>query len=250
MYQNKQVLEGVPGVRWMLRAAYDRRVRAGPDKWQFWSAFPTYHDAVAAAEAAGLAKDAIGYESGVIATRGRSTYEQMYIHDYAALWWLARFVSLATDDSTRPLTIVDLGGHYGEKYRVFRHIWQPARAASWIVLETSSGARAAAALPPSDQLPELHFTADRGCLNGATILYASGSLQYIPDTLWEILDAVADPPMHIVLNKLPLSEGRDCWTIQNAWTAVLPYHVFNRDRFLSELAERGYRPVDEWKVPN
>jgi putative methyltransferase (TIGR04325 family) len=60
---------------------------------------------------------------------------------------------------------------------------------------------------------------------------------------------VKEPPRHLVLNKVPLAETDDHWTIQNVGRTVVPYRILNRGRFLGELRERGYRLLDEWSVP-
>ncbi len=128
--------------------------------------------------------------------------------------------------------VVDLGGHLGVKYRVYRRLWSFPSDLRWTVCETSDVVRAARDLPPEDLLPGLTFTSDRASLADADILFASGVLQYLEEPLHSILAGLPRRPRHLVLNKVPLTDGPEIWTIQNVGAALVPYHVMNRGLFL------------------
>lgn len=244
----RRLLADLPGVRALRARRYEHRVRT-TDAWKFWSVFPSYEDALAAAPDNPVL--GVGYDTPGIADRGREDYETMHAFDYPALLALLRFAGVtAPGADAAPLTVFDLGGHLGAKYRVFRRHWAPPEGFRWIVCETPATVAAADGLSPS-QVPEgLSFTSERAEMDGADVLYASGVLAYLDKNLWEILDEVLNPPPHLILNKVPLSSRDEFWTIQNAsGMAAVPYHVFNRETFVERLAERGYRIVDEWTVP-
>ena len=55
-------------------------------------------------------------------------------------------------------------------------------------------------------------------------------------------------PRCLLLNKVPLSEGEEFWSLDNFGPAVAPYRIFNERAFLSYFEERGYVLLDRWHV--
>jgi putative methyltransferase (TIGR04325 family) len=202
--------------------------------------FQSREEALQRARALGHAP--VGYDTPGVADRGRQLYEQMHPFDYPALLWLLRGI----EEGGRH--VVDLGGHLGVKYRVYRRLWDLPPDLCWTVCDTPDVVRAARDLPPEDQVRGLTFTSDRACLADAEILFASGVLQYLEEPLYSILAGLPRRPHHLVLNKVPLADGPEIWTIQNVGAALVPYHVMNRDRFLDEMTRLGYRLLDSWTV--
>jgi len=247
----RQRIADLPGIVWLRRQRYIHALKRGAGRGQFWGAFSSHDEAVEGARHH-PSRLVVGYNTSGVARAGRDNYERMFLHDYPAAAWLSHFAcdnSLAAQPTS--FTIVDLGGHFGEKYHLFRRLWSPQTLPKWVVLETPSAVEIASGPSGANPSPLLSFSSDRGVLDGASILFASGSLQYLERDLWHILDDLTHPPSHIVLNKVPLSAGREFWTTQNAdGQAIVTYHVWNRDRFLNEMKARGYMVVDEWLVPD
>jgi putative methyltransferase (TIGR04325 family) len=175
----------------------------------------------------------------------------MYLHDYPAMFWLAKFADAGSSDWREASNrLVDFGGNLGEKQRVFDRLHAIRSDIEWVVLETPAAVEAGRALAETGRSARLSFTSDRAVLDGAKILFASGSLQYLECDLCAIIDTLVRAPEYLVLNQVPLSEGPEVWTLQVAGgKVVVPYHVMNRLAFLAGLADRGYRVIDEWKVP-
>jgi putative methyltransferase (TIGR04325 family) len=246
----REVIADLPGISWLRRVRYVRQLKRGAGRGLFWGAYSSYSAAAAAAKAhpSGLA---FGYDTPELAEVGRNDYDRMHLRDYPALFWLSTFLG---DNDREPgagkLTVVDLGGHLGGKFRAFRRYWPAQLTPLWVVLETSAAVDLAKQLPPGDRPEGLSFTTERAVLDGAWILFASGSLQYLERDVWDLLDELSQPPRHLVLTKVPLSDGKAFWTTQNAdGKAIVPYHVWNRNEFLAELRKRGYRVLDEWVIP-
>ncbi len=216
----------LPVLHEIRRLLYDYRVRTGAP-WRFWGVFRSRDEAIRRAES--LAHLPVGYDTAGLAAQGRELYEQVHTFDYPPLLWLLR----SLEDGSR--SVVDLGGHLGVKYRAYRRLWDLPADLRWTVCETPDVVQAARDLPPDDLPPGLTFTSDRSCLAEAEVLFASGVLQYLEQPLPEILARLPRKPRHLVLNKVPLSEGPEVWTIQNVG-AVVPYHVMNRHWFLDEMS--------------
>lgn len=229
-------------VRALRRARYDRAFM-GPDGWgQFNGVFDSYDAALAAAPPA-LER---GYDSP--GHTHLTAYEEMFEFDYPALLWIARFADELRD---RPeIRVVDLGGHTGSKYRVYRERWSFPERLSWTVVETEVAVRAALDGGLENSAPHLSFTTDRAAIDDCDILFASGALQYLETDLPELLRVLDRLPRRLVLNKVPLSDGPAGWTLQNvSGVAAAPYHVMNRDAFVAGLERLGYVATDEWTVP-
>lgn len=244
----REVIAELPGVRWLRRLRYEREVLQGTG-WLFWGVFSSYQEALANTPDNPRLKS--GYDTPGIADRGREDYERIQPFDYPALVWLLRFAGATSPAGhDHPCRVADLGGHLGAKYKVFREYWAPPANFSWVVCETPATVAAAARLPAAECPPGLSFTTELNALSGAQVLYASGVLAYLEQDLCDILDGLDKPPQHLILNKIPLADGQDFWTIQNAsGMAMVPYHVIERESFLARLAARGYRVLDQWKIP-
>lgn len=229
----------MPGIWHSRRALHERRVRQGT-AWQFWGVFHTRDDALKAAHELGHLP--VGYDNPGVAQRGRDTYERFHAFDYPALLWIARGLEQGGHH------VVDLGGHLGAKFRAYRRIWNFPQDICWTVCETGDVVKASLELPPDEHPAELRFTTDRRCVADADILFASGVLQYLDLPLTVILAGLPSRPRRLVLNKVPLSEGPEVWTVQQAGGVLVPYHVLNRAAFLDGLKALGYRVLDSWTV--
>src|SRR6185503_4396776 len=85
----------------------------------------------------------------------------------------------------------------------------------------------------------------------APVWISAGALQYIEACdLGHLLAACPRPPTHLLLNKLPIQEGREYVVAQNIGPGVYaPAWVYNRTRFVAGVEACGYDLVDTWEVP-
>jgi putative methyltransferase (TIGR04325 family) len=60
---------------------------------------------------------------------------------------------------------------------------------------------------------QLAFTMDFEEASGCHILYIAGALQFVPQTLSEIIDALAVKPKRIILNTPPMPADHSIYTI-------------------------------------
>jgi putative methyltransferase (TIGR04325 family) len=231
----RRILRIVP--RPLGRLFYDQTVRRGRN-WKFWGAFPDRETAVGAAP---RRRDLpIGYDNPGIAEVHAHVYERMHLFDYPPMFWIERFVA----DGARRL--VDLGGHWGTKRRVYSRLIDLPDDLTWVVCETP---QVVALGRTRDVGPSVTFTSDLASIGGADILFASGVLQYLDRPLKDILENVGPTPRWLVLNKVPLCRGPEVWTLENVARAIAPYHIFNREAFLRSMEKLCYRVLDEWEMP-
>lgn len=194
----------------------------------------------AAAEAAVPAGIHIGYD-------GAPAAESMYspkicTWDYPTIFWMAdAFLNGMT-------TVFDLGGHVGIKYYAFRRVIAYPEHLRWTVSDVPTVAAAGEALAVERQCShQLKFCNDLAGANGVDILLLSGSLQYLPVEMSEILSPLTRKPRRVILNITAAHAKRTTYTLNSIGCAVCPYRVQLSDEIISGIRQQGYRRRDIWR---
>src|SRR5688572_2919093 len=104
----RQLIADLPGIAWLRRILYVRKLRQGAGRGLFWGVYSSHAEAAAAAKShpSGLS---FGYDTPELAEVGRNDYDRMHLRDYPALFWVSSFLRNPADSGS--LTVVDLGGH-------------------------------------------------------------------------------------------------------------------------------------------
>jgi putative methyltransferase (TIGR04325 family) len=161
--------------------------------------------------------------------------------DYPALYWVRDGV----DAGRRWL--VDLGGSVGIKYYAFRHAMTLPDDLRWTVVDMPAViARGRTFGAERSAGPQLEFEADLARTQGCDLLFASGSVQYLPQTLGATLAGWATRPHRIVVNTTPLHPTRTFYTVNALGTAYCPYRIQSHAEFVREFTTLGYRVRDHW----
>jgi putative methyltransferase (TIGR04325 family) len=197
-------------------------------------------DSFEAARAAVPSGMHVGYEGAPGAPMMYSP--QICTWDYPAIFWLA-------DAFGHGMTSVfDLGGHVGIKYYAFRRLIQYPEALRWMVSDVRSVTAAGEDLARQRQSGhQLRFCHGFDLASGVDILLLSGSLQYLPMRLSEILQALPLKPRRLILNITAVHASRTVYTLNSIGCAICPYRIQFADELLSELRQHGYRRRDVWR---
>ena len=167
---------------------------------------------------------------------------QVLVSDYPSIFWLGK----ALGDGMR--SVFDLGGRVGVKYYAFRRMLDYPADLRWTVCEDEDMVRQGQELAVQrDVAGQLGFTASVQAANGHDVLYASGSLAYMPARISEIVGALAAKPKRIILNATAVHPDRTLYTLQNTGFAVAPCRIQHHDELLAELALAGYQRRDGWR---
>jgi putative methyltransferase (TIGR04325 family) len=225
-----------PIVRDLRRAASDRRFESNTKSNLFRGIFSSY----AAAQASAPATRPVGYdnpESADLYLKRLNIDE----YDYPSMFWIAR----SLEQGMR--RIADIGGSVGIKYFAFGKFIDYPPDILWRVIDVPAvvarGAEFAAAngggrwLQFSDKLTDAE---------GMDLFFVSGALQYLPESLAEMLDRISRRPARIVINTTPIHRSHSFFTLNSIGTAFCPYRVERHDDFVEALVQRGYRLRDEW----
>lgn len=160
--------------------------------------------------------------------------------DYPVMFWLSRVLPESK-------LLFDFGGYVGISYYSYEKYLRYSEELDWKVSDVPEVTRAGVELAARKGRGNLSFTNDFEDCDGADILLACGSLQYVETPLPWLLANVARKPKHIILNKMPLHESPTFVTLQNIGPAVCPYYIFNRGGFIQSVCNSGYELVDAWE---
>ena len=217
-------------------SAYRRKFLDNREENLFMGSFESFEAAAAAAPAG----KPVGYDNAAAA---KTLYShQVYFYDYPALFWIEH----SLEDGLR--SVFDLGGHVGIKFYAFRRVLNYPAELRWTVCDVPGVVRTGRELAVERGAPSsLSFCTDFREASGIDVLYASGSLQYLPTRIAEILSALPVKPRRIILNTTAVHPDRTLYTLNSIGFAVCPYRIQRHDELMGELAAAGYRRRDAWR---
>lgn len=161
---------------------------------------------------------------------------------YTSFFWLSQLMNQGS-------VIADYGGSIGMTYYGYTSRNEFPATARWIVVEVphivAAGREVAA-----ERNANLEFTSELESLPICDILHSAGALQYIEHGVPGFLEKVQRLPQHLLLNKIPLTDGDAFWTIQNFGSSISPYRIYNKAEFLNYFSGFGYEVRDNWEVPD
>jgi putative methyltransferase (TIGR04325 family) len=232
-------LAEIPGIETLRRRRYERYFAAAQNVHIFRGVFNSFEAAAASAPTS----KPLAYDNDAAAT--------MYAHrlraiasDYPAFFWLQASFS----EGMRK--VFDVGGSLGIKFFAFRRLVDLPPGVSWTVEDmpavVDQGKRFASS---QEDVQMLSFTDRFSAGDGCDVLFASGSLQYLPETLADMLGTLKHPPLRLIVNATPIHVDRSFFTLNNIGTAFCPYRVSSRPDFLASLTRAGYRLRDHWENP-
>jgi putative methyltransferase (TIGR04325 family) len=187
---------------------------------------------------------ALGYDNSDSAKLYDDLTKRIAAYDYPVLHWMGR---LFEGGATR---VFDLGGHVGVAYYSYRRYLRYPENLEWKVYDlpavVEEGRKRA---KEQDSFGALKFTVDFRDASDTDVLFASGSLQYLPTRLGALLKTLSTLPSHIIVNQLPVHPHKSYFTLNSIGTAFCPYQIFAEGAFLDELTQAGYECRDRWENP-
>ena len=187
-----------------------------------------------------------GYDVPATADYYGDRLDKVFHDDYPALFWLRQALEGGRD---RPRRLVELGGHIGLAYYGFGRLLEYPDGLEWIIVDVPSVAEAGRRLAAERGRTDLSFAHDLSEVSKEVdILFAAGSLQYVPSPeLPERVRAMSPRPAHILINKTPVTDGETFVTLQDIGVSHCAYRVYSRRDLIDPLLEMGYELVDEWQ---
>jgi putative methyltransferase (TIGR04325 family) len=183
----------------------------------------------------------LGYDNPTAAGLYRDLLDAPRHDDYPAIFWLQRVLHGCR-------SLLEIGGHVGVAYYAFERLLSP-RELTWTILDTPAVAEAGRQLARERARSNLRFVTDFSEVTGRVdVVFASGSLQYVPGPLLpERLRAMPALPCHVLINKTPVTDHDGFVTLQDIGVSSCPYRVHSRAELIDPLVAMGYRLVDSWR---
>lgn len=232
-------LETWPGIRHVLKHFYERRF-ATNGYGCFRGVFPSFAEAGRSAPST----KPLGFSTQDYAKEFADRRSKIFSFDYPILFWLAPFLR-------GPSRIFDYGGHCGTHFYAYAQYVEYSPQLRWEVCDLPEIIRAGKKIALEQGKHQLTFTDQFQNADGADVLLAAGSLQYVDSPSFSAsLSRLKSLPKNILINKAPLHDQPTFVTLQNGGVAFHPMYVFNRQEFIDSIRALGYHLVDQWPVPS
>jgi putative methyltransferase (TIGR04325 family) len=184
----------------------------------------------------------IGYGHSEMASLYLEWTDKVRASDYPVLFWIKSAISEAS-------SVFDLGGNIGlEFYSFAKYLHYPAHL-RWTVCDLPEITRFGAQLAQQRSAKSLSFTESYSDADGADILLTAGTLSFLETDLSSILSKLHRKPKHLLVNRVPLYDGKTFYTVRNLPPIMAVYRIFNRKDFVESILASGYRLVDSWDIP-
>ena len=145
-------------------------------------------------------------------------------------------------------TLFDLGGNVGYCYYQFRSEITYPPEFHWTVSDLPVVNKAGRKLARERGETQISFTDNRTDASGADVYLSTGTLQYLEKPLAGLLEELKEKPRHILINRVPMTNGDAFYTLQHTGHSILPYYYANHDRFVSSIEALGYKMVETWQL--
>ncbi|WP_051952485.1 TIGR04325 family methyltransferase [Methylocapsa aurea] len=160
---------------------------------------------------------------------------------YPVFFWLSQLLHEGS-------IVIDYGGSIGLTYYGFRRYAHQPADLRWIVVEVPRIAEQGRCVAKREAAASIEFETALEAVPDGDVLLALGSLQYMKQSVPGLLELRATNPPHVILNKVPLTQGNSYWTLQNFGPSICPYRVYNEADFIGYFEQAGYRLKDRWGV--
>jgi putative methyltransferase (TIGR04325 family) len=169
--------------------------------------------------------------------------ESARVSDYPVLFWLQKCLGSAR-------RILDLGGNVGnlfycyEKYLVF------PPDLIWTVYDLPRTVSTGRELAKQRNATKLEFTHQLANLEKYDLLLISGSMHYLEPSLLELLRGAGNRPRWVLINRVPLSQRHEFYTVQKDPHIAVGCRIEKFDSVVSGMNTLGYDLTDHWPVPD
>ncbi len=232
-------LRRVPLTRYVMHLAYEQHfARAPGSRRLFRGVYRTFEEARRdAPNTKPVHYDDSGYHYG-------EHHRVVQPSDYPVIFWLSRTFEQCT-------SLIDFGGNVGIGFYSFQKYFPYPAGLRWLVYDLPEVVESGLRIHQAEGSPAaLRFTTTLSDCRDFEIFLASGSLQYVPETLPELLEKMGGKPNHLLLNRLPVCDGDSFVTLQSTGTAFSPYRIANRAELLDQISGLGYELEDSWANPD
>lgn len=164
--------------------------------------------------------------------------------DYPLFFWLTRALEPETH-------LLELGGSLGHFYYACKRFEMLPERTSWTVAELPEAVSLGASIGRKRGEQALGFIDSRRIAEVAptNLFLTSGTLQYMEDSLADILQGLKQMPKHLLVHHLPVHKTKSFWTLQKLSLCEVPYRVYGYQDLMADIQRLGYSLISEWRYP-
>lgn len=182
-----------------------------------------------------------GWDHDVTSKLWIDTAQSVRPSTYPVFFWLEKLLT----ENTR---LVDLGGSIGITYYGYRRYSSMPAGARWTIVEVPAIVEQGRKIAQRENAVGLELIDRLEETGPCDILLTAGALQYMEHSVPGLLARLPSRPRHILINKVPLTQGPGFWTLQNYGPAVSPDQIYNEHAFIAYFENAGYALRDRWAV--
>ncbi len=162
--------------------------------------------------------------------------------DYPVLYHMDKLLPQAT-------SLFDLGGNVGILFYCYSKYLDLPQHFIWLVYDITPTIEFGRKLAHERREHRLKFTDDLGAIRDHDVMLVSGSLHYLERSLPDVLRGLPKKPIHVIVNRAPMTNVKSVVTVQDADTYLVACKTILRRELIRGMEELGYDVVDHWSVP-
>jgi len=182
-----------------------------------------------------------GYNHRGIPEHFISSIDELNPCDYPVLFWLERLLPKIG-------FVFELGGSMGKGYYSYRRYLTFPKGLRWVICELPETVSVGRDVARERNDPCLEFTTERQTEGDPDLYVTFGALQYIEEPFAEIIAKLRVKPAHILVNRVPMTNGTPFITLQNNGGWFVPYKVDKVSQFVENVEALGYELMDKFEM--
>jgi putative methyltransferase (TIGR04325 family) len=198
-------------------------------------------DSLSDARRAAAVFNASGHEHPANVRRHLTALGNIRESDYPVLYYWSQI-------RPEPLRVFDLGGNVGNLFYAYDRYLRFPDEMAWNIVELPSVRAAGEKLAEEKNESRIRYVETIGSSDDVDLFLSSGSLQYFDDSLPDLLRQLTRLPNHVIVNRVPVCNGKEVCTVQDAWTFLVACKIQNRETLVGSMETIGYELVSSWKA--
>jgi putative methyltransferase (TIGR04325 family) len=161
--------------------------------------------------------------------------------DYPLLFWLTK---LFCENSI----VLELGGSLGHFFYSMQKYTTMPNGLRWTIAELPEAVNFGRTIAQERMEVRLSFVDSNEMASTlpVDIFLTAGTLQYMDETLFEIVENFTIKPDHILVHDLPVHVDKSFCTLQDLGLCEVPYRVYSQAEIFHEMDELGYDLIAKW----